>query len=201
MTKFTASEVRKNGDELFAHNAAITRAMLNAYADRLEANEKAVPLAWIDPTTINDAHPTCVKKLSFMSCADADAGIEYVPVYTHPAPADAERLAEALRQVQKAAANSPKSAIAASIVATCASALAAHSAQAQPLHPDVVKAQSIPFDPNDGRQTKPMRTQPPTTSVPTLGRFVVIERAVLNRMLTTRDFSGLMLAAQENPDD
>lgn len=40
------------------------------------------------------------------------------------------------------------------------------------------------------------QAQSQAVSVPALERFVVIDRAALNRMLTTRDFSELMLAAQ-----
>ena len=102
MTKFTASEVR----ELVGTEDIIARArvdkMLRAYADRLEADEKAEPVMWVDPTTFYDAYPFCIKKLSFMSSDDADAGVEYVALYTHSAQAQPQDASVTDEMVERA---------------------------------------------------------------------------------------------------
>ena len=90
MTTFTASEVRDQAEWLSSVSVigtGKTCQILLAYADRLEADERTEPVMWVDPTTFCDAYPNCVKKLSFMSSDDEDAGVEYVALYTHPAQA------------------------------------------------------------------------------------------------------------------
>ena len=88
MTTFTASEVRERANACCGWpGCPLISDMLNAYADRLEADERAEPVMWVDPTTFCDAYPFCVKKLSFMPSDDEDAGVEYVALYTHSAQA------------------------------------------------------------------------------------------------------------------
>ena len=133
MTTFTASEVRETAIAIGLIDMPDTARMLHAYADRLEADEKAMPVAWRSvslPTTF---------------ICDAPKNLDYEkwePLYTHPAPADAERLAEALRAIDSAmqgvlpyfeirrsigTVEFPESAHGVAV-----RALAAHSAQAQP---------------------------------------------------------------------
>lgn len=80
--QFTASEVRdaitwKYGDKLTRVSA-----MLTAYADLLEAQERAVP----------------VMVVNHVSSAEHDLPIG-MKLYAHPVPSDAERLAEALHSI------------------------------------------------------------------------------------------------------
>ena len=148
MTTFTASNVRELANNFAGYSAthhAIGHGLLDvayAYADRLEADEKAVPvyqfsiynkrgeLEWM----------TC-SKLSFDKQPEESRRI----LYTHPAPADAERLAEALRQAMQSLRTIERGAMreegleeaenvrayARSRAGVAESALAAHSAQAQ----------------------------------------------------------------------
>ena len=174
---FTASEVRAEASwhASRAWNKAGSETasqMLHAYADRLAADEKAQPVAEIIATP-PETHP----------CASGDTDIrwshewERMPVgtklYTHPAPADTERLAELKRILKNANVQGDARVIGKAELKRALEILATHSAQAQP----------------------------PTASVPNLERFVVIDRAALNRMLTTRDFSELMRAAQEDSNE
>ena len=93
MTTFTASEVR----ELVGTEDIIARArvdkMLRAYADRLEADEKAEPAAYAEFTDGG-----CIRMWS-RQYEERLPGTRMIPLYTHPASADAERLAEALRDL------------------------------------------------------------------------------------------------------
>lgn len=171
MTQFTASEVRdlaKRGTDAMQqfidgrhtlhippqHDdadmviAECLRAM-DAFADLLEAQEKAVPIGWVfqheetgrmtfcENDGVNNAENFAANNPRHVLCG---------PAFTHPAPSDAERLAEALRKI----AREPRKpwpdpfghslhAFASAVHATwcdinrmaCA-ALAAHPAQAQP---------------------------------------------------------------------
>ena len=127
MTTFTASEaVAKlrdrfaSGNDVPVPDVRLTRAEFDVIADRLEADEKAVPVGWryFDGGVgyqYFDGAPYAV-----------GAGIELL--YLHPAPADAERLSEALRNMLDVVdpAHWP------TYVRDAKKALAAHSAQAQP---------------------------------------------------------------------
>ena len=65
--------------------------MLHAYADRLEADEKAMPVA-ITCDGYDGDRTGCIKSYKPLPMG--------TNLYSRPAPADAERLAEALRKVQ-----------------------------------------------------------------------------------------------------
>lgn len=137
---FTANEVRK-----FAHNATTTRAMLHAYADRLEADEKVVPAAEILTSGPDEGYP-CIRWATGFKFPEG------AKLYTHPSPADAdwknnvlagdmtvsaltadaERLAKALQEIlnyRGGAANALEDEY---VVDRAHQALAAHSTQAQP---------------------------------------------------------------------
>ena len=131
MEQFTANEVRELAVTMGAMNLPTTRDMLNAFADRLEADEKEKPVADYDP------------RASFTVPIDTTTLQRNA---THPAPADAERLAEALRQAMQSLRTIERGAMreegledagnvrayARSRANVAGNALAAHSAQAQP---------------------------------------------------------------------
>ena len=179
MTTFTASEVRDTVSRMAGGGSAIH--MLHAFADRLEADEKAVPVTWVNS---DDLHNPNFVGINAVKVGHEGLGKHYtLPLYTHPAPDDAERLSEALHSLGERlssilcdpfgdvvvrGSDGDRQVIAKALKDL--GELAAHSTQAQP----------------------------PAASAPNLERYVVIDRAALNRMLTTRDFSELMLAAQEH---
>ena len=125
MEQFTASEVR---DEIAGMQCAIDNAgfgsegraafasyamdnigkwkrMLRAFADLLEAREKAVPVAYALFT-----EKGLLRMWAREWFADVHgAPVNLTPLYTHPAPSDAERLAEALERTarHRAAMGSP----------------------------------------------------------------------------------------------
>jgi hypothetical protein len=76
--QFTASEVR----EYAKYDDSPEREMLNSFADLLEARERAVP----------------VMVVNHVSSAEHDLPIG-MKLYAHPDPSDAQRLAEALRNL------------------------------------------------------------------------------------------------------
>lgn len=80
---FTASEVRKWADALMVRAAPTLSGILHAYADRLEADEKAVPVAYYNP-----ANPICSTAFSFSPFPMFG---KTSPLYTHPSPSDAEK--------------------------------------------------------------------------------------------------------------
>lgn len=116
--QFTASEVR---DWERAYKGTGAAKVFGAFADLLEAQEKAVP----------------VMVVNHVSSAEHDLPIG-MKLYTHPSPAGAERLAEALRNARGFVlhfGDEPARVCIAEIDA----ALAAHSAQAQPKNVSFVR--------------------------------------------------------------
>lgn len=87
MEKFTASEVRESAIAVAARDMEYEAEMLHAFADMLEAQERAVPVAIVKDS---DALYT-----GFLSWTDESVPPE-TKLYTHPpSPSDAERLAYA----------------------------------------------------------------------------------------------------------
>ena len=86
MEQFIASEVRAEAHR----HANEVEDMLNAFADLLEAQEKAEPVAYADAATREEILNVAMRKGGY--------GCE-VPLFVHPAPADAERLADTLFQI------------------------------------------------------------------------------------------------------
>ena len=89
MEKFTASEVRESAIAVVARDMEYEAGMLHAYADLLEAREKAVPVAWRSlslPTT-------------FICDAPKNLDCEkWQPLYTQPPAASVPNgLIDALR--------------------------------------------------------------------------------------------------------
>lgn len=145
MEQFTASEVR-NWERAYKGTGAAE--VFNAFADLLEAQEKAVPVyqhrrksgpirQWFDCS----AEEYAAMEQNVFDMEHFDRRI----LYTHPAPADAERLAEALQPfanlLQPHHASMPddrpiyginKAEITAGDLRRANEALTAHSAQAQP---------------------------------------------------------------------
>lgn len=70
--------------------------MLTTFADLLEAQEKAAPVATV---RWHPKHGFNWRDVGSGPHGDLHTGWIDVPLYTHPAPADAERLAEALRKI------------------------------------------------------------------------------------------------------
>lgn len=117
--QFTASEVQKllaEYEDLWIprelcgeppDKAVVVMQLLRAYADLLEEREKAVPVAWSlifeesigvnAPTTYNrreDAEDYADACAMPDKCNPFPHRPKVVPLYTHPTPADADRLAE-----------------------------------------------------------------------------------------------------------
>jgi hypothetical protein len=114
--------------------------MLNAFADLLEAQEKAKPVAYAE-----FADNGCVRMWS-RGYEERSPGTRMVPLYTHTAPSDAERLAEALERTarHRAAADRIDPDQWRSVLYSWEDrALAAHSAQAQPPAASVTDAMVI----------------------------------------------------------
>lgn len=130
MTTFTASEVRESAIVVVSRDMEYEAEMLRAYADRLEADEKAAPAAWL----ASCPGPTCVSapfltREEAQECGNAWDHCYVTPLYTHPSPADTERLAELLRGLEigpMAAMLSPKELFA------IGAAIAAQAKEAQP---------------------------------------------------------------------
>ena len=104
MTTLTASEVVAKLRERFASgndmpvpDVRLTRAEFDVIADLLEADEKAVPVAYAE-----FADNGCVRMWS-RGYEERLPGTRMVPLYTHSAPSDADRLAEALRWIMRTA--------------------------------------------------------------------------------------------------
>lgn len=95
---FTASEVRELAVTMGAMNLPTTRDMLRAYADRLEADEGAVPVAYVLKHEKLSFKPTIY--YGEVETLQRKFGGEIVRLYTSPSPPDAERLAEALRSIR-----------------------------------------------------------------------------------------------------
>lgn len=132
---FTASEVRRQAST-FARGRV--NDMLHAYADRLEADEKAVPVGWQVQLENGEWEPT--RDPVFHRC---NKGRKVRPIFTHPATADAERLAEALREqsnqmrmvesyVADGAVQPTTMQWADKIITAVGNKIAAHSAQTRP---------------------------------------------------------------------
>lgn len=75
--QFTASEVREELNQTFRYRV---NAMLNAFADLLEAQEKAVPVAWMHPD-LHDGHPYPEE------CLNQEKIEGWLPLYAHSAQA------------------------------------------------------------------------------------------------------------------
>ena len=56
--------------------------------------QQAEPVAWV--RNLTDPQPHCVTGLQYRTAADADAGVQYIPVYLHPPAAEVQRLRDAL---------------------------------------------------------------------------------------------------------
>ena len=50
------------------------------------APQQAEPVAWV--RNLTDPQPHCVTGLQYRTAADADAGVQYIPVYLHPPAAE-----------------------------------------------------------------------------------------------------------------
>lgn len=131
MTQFTANEVREAITWKYGDKSTWISAMLRAYADRLEADEKAVPVAWRQRHLAPDG-----SQIGWILTETRPAYFYTEPLYTNPAPSDAERLAEALRRTcRKMKTFSRTGALDGAVavwVDEIESVLAAHCAQAQP---------------------------------------------------------------------
>lgn len=139
MTTFTASEVRATIEDSLALPLPI-KPILHAYADRLEADEKAVPYCYTCEQKNGLAQGAMCRTITEceMSPLYDPEQDHIIPLFTHPAPADAERLAEALRAKIRRLRSMPKGEfqLAASIFADdlerILNAQSAQSAQPQP---------------------------------------------------------------------
>ena len=69
---------------------------VRAYRAMLDAAPawQAEPVAWV--RNLTDPQPHCVTGLQYRTAADADAGVQYIPVYLHPPAAEVQRLRDAL---------------------------------------------------------------------------------------------------------
>ena len=124
MEQFTANEVRTESCKQGQLHRQPASDMLNAFADMLEAREKAVPVAQVEDQFgfpimewIGDAGEKCLVGTN---------------LYTHPSPADADRLAEALRGILEIGKRNMENQKYDGFFNAAREALAAHSAQAQP---------------------------------------------------------------------
>lgn len=93
---FTASEVRDEAD--FGGDLRLRHKMLYAYADRLESDEKAVPVYQVAGLQTGSDWSDCDEE-TFHAARKWPGDQRRRILYTHPAPADAARLAEALEIV------------------------------------------------------------------------------------------------------
>ena len=61
---------------------------VRAYRAMLDAAPawQAEPVAWV--RNLTDPQPHCVTGLQYRTAADADAGVQYIPVYLHPPAAE-----------------------------------------------------------------------------------------------------------------
>ena len=92
MTTFTASEVVAKLRERFASgndvpvpDVRLTRAEFDVIADRLEADDKAVPVAWVNP---DDLHNPNFVGVNAVKVGHESLGKYYtLPLYTHSAQA------------------------------------------------------------------------------------------------------------------
>ena len=76
---------------------------VRAYRAMLDAAPawQAEPVAWV--RNLTDPQPHCVTGLQYRTAADADAGVQYIPVYLHPPAAEVQRLARDFHRLQVAA--------------------------------------------------------------------------------------------------
>jgi len=87
----TDAEYREWSQAMHEASAAIQRHRDAAPA----APQQAEPVAWV--RNLTDAQPHCVTGLQYRTAADADAGVQYIPLYLHPPAAEVQRLREALK--------------------------------------------------------------------------------------------------------
>jgi hypothetical protein len=93
--QFTANEVRAcKKARASVSGTGAAQEILHAFADMLEAQEKAGPVATV---RWHPKHGFNWRDVGSGLHGDLHTGWIDVPLYTHPAPSDAERLAEALR--------------------------------------------------------------------------------------------------------
>ena len=80
------------------HSHGIYRAMLDD-APTAPVQAQGEPVAWV--RNLTDPQPHCVTGLQYRTAADADAGVQYIPVFLHPPRPDAEieRLRAALERL------------------------------------------------------------------------------------------------------
>ena len=62
--------------------------------------QQAEPVAWV--RNLTDPQPHCVTGLQYRTAADADAGVQYIPVYLHPPAAEVQQ-AEPVGDFQRSA--------------------------------------------------------------------------------------------------
>ena len=72
---------------------------VRAYRAMLDAAPawQAEPVAWV--RNLTDPQPHCVTGLQYRTAADADAGVQYIPVYLHPPAAEVQKLRDAAKKV------------------------------------------------------------------------------------------------------
>ena len=72
---------------------------VRAYRAMLDAAPawQAEPVAWV--RNLTDPQPHCVTGLQYRTAADADAGVQYIPVYLRPPAAEVQRLRDAAKKV------------------------------------------------------------------------------------------------------
>ena len=69
---------------LMGANGNNQRNAASALRQAIEQAEKQEPVAWVRDLT--SPQPHCVTFLKYLSIADTDAGVKYIPVYTAPKP-------------------------------------------------------------------------------------------------------------------
>ena len=72
---------------------------VRAYRAMLDAAPawQAEPVAWV--RNLTDPQPHCVTGLQYRTAADADAGVQYIPVYLHPPAAEVQLLRDAVAKL------------------------------------------------------------------------------------------------------
>lgn len=136
--QFAASEVRRLSNRIPRSNDEIADAQeaLHAFADMLEAQEKAVPVGYITNVDVQELKANRKDKADGVDAIEVlihshPFASNHIAIYAHTAPSDTARLAEALRNARGFVlhfGDEPARVCIAEIDA----ALAAHSAQAQP---------------------------------------------------------------------
>ena len=102
----TANQLIDGGYEIpdpLSHRGEITaRRVYSAMLDAAPAApQQAEPVAWV--RNLTDPQPHCVTGLQYRTAADADAGVQYIPVYLHPPAAEVQRLARDFNRLKAAA--------------------------------------------------------------------------------------------------